>query len=38
MDATLVERELERSGLGGESGAHAESMLREVGIVAARSH
>jgi len=38
MDADLVERELRRAGSGSPQGAHAESMLREIGIVAASSH
>ncbi len=38
MDAELVQRELERSGIGDGTGAHAENMLREIGIVGARSH
>ncbi len=38
LKAELVERELERTGGKGRSGAHAENILRELGIVAARSH
>jgi pyruvate ferredoxin oxidoreductase alpha subunit len=38
MDEELVQRELERTEGGGLSGPHAENMLREIGVVAARSH
>jgi pyruvate ferredoxin oxidoreductase alpha subunit len=38
LKTELVERELERTGETGRSGAHAENILREIGIVAARSH
>ncbi len=38
MDWDLVKRELERTQRGGTSGPHAESILRDVGTVAARSH
>ncbi len=38
LDAELVGRELERLRAGEASGPHAESMLRDVGIVAARPH
>jgi pyruvate ferredoxin oxidoreductase alpha subunit len=38
MDADLVERELRRAGSDPAQGPHAESMLREIGIVAAGSH
>jgi pyruvate ferredoxin oxidoreductase alpha subunit len=38
MDEELVQRELERTEGGGLSGPHAENMLRELGVVAARSH
>ncbi len=37
LDSELVRRELERAGKG-RTGPHAENMLREVGIVGARSH
>ncbi len=38
MDWETVEAELKRMGAGGRSGPHAENILREAGIVAARSH
>jgi len=38
MDWQTVEAELRRMGAGGRSGPHAENILREAGIVAARSH
>ena len=38
MDWDLVKRELERTQHDPRPGAHAESILRDVGIVAARSH
>ncbi|HWP33646.1 MAG TPA: transketolase C-terminal domain-containing protein [Solirubrobacterales bacterium] len=38
MDWKRVEAELQRMGEGGRSGPHAENVLREAGIVAARSH
>ena len=38
LDFALVERELERLRGGGRIGPHAESILREVGVVAARPH
>ena len=38
MDWGLVERELERGAAGGRPGPHAENILRDVGIVAARPH
>jgi pyruvate ferredoxin oxidoreductase alpha subunit len=38
LDAERVERELERMRLGARSGPHAENMLRELGVVAARPH
>ena len=38
MDWERVEAELRRSGGDGRSGPHAENILREVGIVAARPH
>jgi pyruvate ferredoxin oxidoreductase alpha subunit len=38
MDWGRVEAELRRMGAGGRSGPHAENILREAGIVAARSH
>jgi pyruvate ferredoxin oxidoreductase alpha subunit len=38
LDRELVERELERQHAGGRPGPHAENMLRDLGIVAARSH
>ena len=38
MDWGLVERELERMRASGRTGPHAENMLRDIGIVAARSH
>jgi pyruvate ferredoxin oxidoreductase alpha subunit len=38
MDWGLVERELARGAGGGRPGPHAENMLRDIGIVAARSH
>jgi len=38
MDWRLVERELERGAAGGRPGPHAENVLRDVGIVAARPH
>ncbi|HEY7379837.1 MAG TPA: transketolase C-terminal domain-containing protein [Gaiella sp.] len=38
MDWKLVERELERLAERRRSGPHAENMLRDVGVVAARSH
>ncbi len=37
LDSELVRRELERAGKG-RTGPHAENMLRELGIVGARSH
>jgi pyruvate ferredoxin oxidoreductase alpha subunit len=36
MDWELVARELERSGDGGQVGPHAENILKDIGIVAAR--
>ncbi len=38
MDWPTIESELKRMGEGGRSGPHAENILREAGIVAARSH
>ncbi|MGE5281594.1 MAG: pyruvate ferredoxin oxidoreductase [Chloroflexota bacterium] len=38
LDRERVEAELERMAAGGRSGPHAENILRETGIVAARSH
>ncbi|MFN8215493.1 MAG: transketolase C-terminal domain-containing protein [Solirubrobacterales bacterium] len=38
MDWPRVEAELRRSAGGGRSGPHAENILREVGVVAGRSH
>jgi len=38
MDWERVEAELKRLAAGGRSGAHAENILREVGVVAGRSH
>ena len=38
MNWKTVEAELKRIGEGGRSGPHAENILREAGIVAARSH
>ncbi len=38
MDWERVKAELQRMAEGGRSGPHAENMLREVGVVAARSH
>ena len=38
LEHDLVERELERLRAGGRPGPHAENMLRDLGIVAARSH
>jgi pyruvate ferredoxin oxidoreductase alpha subunit len=38
MDWDLVERELERARDGHPSGPHEENMLRDIGVVAARSH
>jgi pyruvate ferredoxin oxidoreductase alpha subunit len=38
MDWVTVEAELRRMGQGGRSGSHAENILREGGIVGARSH
>ena len=38
MDWDLVKRELERTQHGRTTGPHAESILRDVGTVAARSH
>jgi pyruvate ferredoxin oxidoreductase alpha subunit len=38
IDWGIVERELVRLQEKGRSGPHAENMLRDVGIVAARSH
>jgi pyruvate ferredoxin oxidoreductase alpha subunit len=38
MDWATVEAELKRMGEGGRSGPHAENILREAGIVAARPH
>ena len=38
MDWDLVKRELERTQHGVRTGPHAESILRDVGTVAARSH
>ncbi len=37
LDAEVVRRELERAGKG-RTGPHAENILRDIGIVAARSH
>ena len=38
LDTDRVERELERMREGGRTGPHAENILRDMGIVAARSH
>jgi pyruvate ferredoxin oxidoreductase alpha subunit len=38
LDRERVERELERMQEGGRTGPHAENMLRELGLVAARPH
>jgi pyruvate ferredoxin oxidoreductase alpha subunit len=38
MDWERVEAELRRMGEKGRSGPHAENMLRDIGVVAARSH
>jgi pyruvate ferredoxin oxidoreductase alpha subunit len=38
LDRERVERELERMREGGRTGPHAENMLRELGLVAARPH
>jgi pyruvate ferredoxin oxidoreductase alpha subunit len=38
LDLERVERELERMREGGRTGPHAENMLRELGVVAARPH
>ena len=38
LDTERVERELARMGEGGRTGPHAENMLRELGVVAARPH
>jgi pyruvate ferredoxin oxidoreductase alpha subunit len=38
LDRERVERELERMREGGRTGPHAENMLRELGVVAARPH
>ena len=38
LDRERVEAELARMAVGGRSGPHAENILRESGIVAARSH
>ncbi len=38
VDWSLIEREIQRMREGGRSGPHAENMLREIGIVAARPH
>jgi pyruvate ferredoxin oxidoreductase alpha subunit len=38
LDRKVVERELARSSEGGRPGPHAENIVRELGIVAARSH
>ncbi len=38
LDRERVEAELERMAVGGRSGPHAENILRETGIVAARPH
>jgi len=38
LDRERVERELERMGHGERPGPHAENMIRDLGIVAARSH
>jgi pyruvate ferredoxin oxidoreductase alpha subunit len=38
LDTDRVERELERMREGGRSGPHAENILRDMGVVAARSH
>jgi hypothetical protein len=37
LDSDLVERELERAS-NGRAGPHEENILRDLGIVAARSH
>jgi pyruvate ferredoxin oxidoreductase alpha subunit len=38
LDRERVERELERMREGGRTGPHAENILRDLGVVAARSH
>jgi len=38
LDRERVDRELERMSKGGRTGSHAENMLRELGVVAARPH
>jgi pyruvate ferredoxin oxidoreductase alpha subunit len=38
LDRERVEAELERMAAGGRSGPHAENILRETGVVAARPH
>jgi pyruvate ferredoxin oxidoreductase alpha subunit len=38
LDRERVERELERMRVGGRTGPHAENIIRDLGIVAARSH
>ena len=38
LDRERVERELERMRVGGRSGPHAENIIRDLGVVAARSH
>jgi pyruvate ferredoxin oxidoreductase alpha subunit len=38
LDWALVERELQRAGSTRRSGPHAENILRDIGVVAARSH
>ena len=38
LDRERVERELERMRAGGRTGPHAENIIRDMGIVAARPH
>ena len=38
LDGSLVEREIQRLQEKRRSGPHAENILRDVGVVAARSH
>ncbi len=38
LDSELVAREIDRAGGEGRTGPHAENILRDIGIVAARSH
>ena len=38
LDRELVARELERQQAGGRPGPHAENIIKDIGIVAARSH